>query len=249
MLLEMLEQLEARPSLAGVPGMREADVADLPAAPWRRALISLVTRVRPDDAEGRALAAKISSGLAELAQEDTRGAALQGRIRALDDGVYEARQRLGHAVQEIGVELSAARVALRTTQAQIEEATADDTAAEAELHKTERRMAMHWPSRFDGPSRELADLVEQVASALRAWCDARERRDAARAELGPCTSRVEDLEFQLTELRGRLREVEVKATLEQAEPGTSLAMVQARARAIEERLREQGLALQQHVSR
>lgn len=244
---ELLEALDARPSLAGIAAMRPAAEAEVALDPWRRSLRDLVLRVPPGDAGARALASKVSSDLAALEREEAVGAELRARIRALDDATYEARERLGHAVQEIGVELSEARVAQRASQAALEAAREADRDAESALRRDERDMTMHWPARFDHPSRSLADRVEKTALAMRAWCDARDALDRARAAIAPCDARVEDLEFQLDALRGRLREREVQATLEQSEPGTLLALVQDRVQTIEERLRAEVEALSARV--
>lgn len=247
-LEEILDGLTDRPSLLGVAGAQPTRANDTPIDAWRRALPSLVARVPHGDAEGHAIASIVSTALAELETEETRGAALRARIRALDDHTYAARERLGHAVHEIGVELSNARADATRAQASIETAQKDDEAAGAELHRVERTMAMRW-ARFDGPSRELASAVERTGKALHAWCDVRERLDRAKAEALVRSARVQDLDFQLGALRHRLADVEAQAAKERAEPSARLAELHERELAIEQKLRGANEALEAHLGR
>ncbi len=244
----ILDGLAARPSLLGVPGAQPTHANDTPIDTWRRVLPSLVARVPAGDEEGRAMAALVSTALAELETEETRGASLRARVRALDDHTYATRERLGHAVHEIGVELSDARADTSRAQATLEAAQKRDEAAGAELHGVERAMAMQW-TRFDGPSRELASAVERTGGSLHAWCDVREELARAKADALVRSARVQDLEFQLGALRRRLADVEAQAAAERAAPDAQLDELHAREAAIEARLRSANEALEAHLAR
>lgn len=205
---------------------------------WRRSAEDLQRRIPPDDVRGEVLRTQLQEAIAELGARDAAVRALQRQVRSLDDALHESRGRLGHAVHEIGVELSAARAEHRVATAAKEAAAVEDDRAQVDFRRAEQQMTQRWPGRFAAPSLDLADAIDAVASALRRWAEVRARRDAADRAAVRATERMRDLEFQLGALRKRLAEVEAEATREKAAPIAALEVASARRQESEARVAE-----------
>jgi tRNA A-37 threonylcarbamoyl transferase component Bud32 len=140
------------------------------------------------------------------------------RARAIDDQRAlesieargrETRQRFGHAVDALGIDLSKARDEAKG-------AGAHATALAAELGKhRERFLAAHktmmrWEGRsaFQEPYAELASAYRAAAAVLDDWLVDKNKVRDADAQVQRRKNEVTDLEYQIEELRAALRKHE-----------------------------------------
>jgi eukaryotic-like serine/threonine-protein kinase len=117
----------------------------------------------------------------------------------------EGRQRLGFAVDALGVDASKARDDLRAARAELER-LAKETAGLAKAYAVAQRDLVSWEGRSAGaePYPQLAQAYRACAEAVDVWLAARKRERGALAAQEAKERSVNDLEYQITQLRSAL---------------------------------------------
>ena len=117
----------------------------------------------------------------------------------------EIRQRLGHAVDALGVDASKARDESKAALASAAALTLDMDRPAQEL-KRKVSDVLRWEGRsaFVEPYPELATAYRECADVVDNWLAAKQRLQAAEARVAARRGEVEDLEFQIRELRSVL---------------------------------------------
>jgi len=129
----------------------------------------------------------------------------QRTLESIEARGRETRQRFGHAVDALGIDLSKAR-----DEAKVADALAGAAAAEVGKYK-ERLLVAHksilrWEGRsaFQEPYRELAEAYRAAATVLDEWLLERNKVRETEALLQRRKNEVSDLEYQIEELRAAL---------------------------------------------
>jgi serine/threonine-protein kinase len=161
----------------------------------------------------------------------------QRGIESIEASGRDVRQRFGHAVDALGVDASRARDELKAALASLSEEK-----ARAEEPREALRSAMREISVWEGrsglqvPSRELANAYRDAATVVDTWMGAHERVRAAEAALAEKRGVVDDLEFQIQELRAALAKSEEHVEREQADRQQRVSDLGRRADELEKRL-------------
>jgi serine/threonine-protein kinase len=160
-------------------------------------------------AEASSRLARIRESVGEIASLRSRGVEAQNELEALEAQEREGRQRLGFAVDALGVDLSRAREEARAARALADASAARIKAHTARMRELQREIGF-WEGRsaFVEPYRELAAAYRAAADEVEAWMvhrdeDVQERAVAEQADLV-----VADLEYQIHELRAGLVRLE-----------------------------------------
>jgi serine/threonine-protein kinase len=141
----------------------------------------------------------------EIAELRGRAVDEQRALETIEARGRETRQRFGHAVDALGVDLSksrdeakAALAHLSATRLVFEEPRGRMLAAHAELMRWEGRCA------FTEPYRELAEAYRAAAAIVDEWVVTKARLRDAQALEQARKGEVSDLEYQIEELRAAL---------------------------------------------
>jgi serine/threonine-protein kinase len=141
----------------------------------------------------------------EIAELRGRAVDEQRALETIEARGRETRQRFGHAVDALGIDLSksrdeakAALARLSATRLVFEEPRARLLAAHAELMRWEGRCA------FTEPYPELAQAYRAAAEIVDEWVAAKARLRGAEALEQARKGEVSDLEYQIEELRAAL---------------------------------------------
>lgn len=170
---------------------------------------------------------------------ELRGQAIetQRALESIEANGRDVRQRFGHAVDALGVDASRARDELKAALSLVSEEK-----ARAEEPRESLRHAMREISVWEGrsglqlPSRDLAHAYRSAAEVVDAWLSAHERVKAAEVILAEKRGVVDDLEFQIQELRGALAKSEEQLEREQADRQHRVGDLGRRADELEKRL-------------
>ncbi|MET0592068.1 MAG: hypothetical protein ABW133_05175, partial [Polyangiaceae bacterium] len=135
--------------------------------------------------------------------------AAQRELEALEARGKEGRQRIGFAVDALGIDASKARDEARDARAEVApftEATAEAKAAVLEAH----REIVLWEGRsaFDEPYAALQEAYEAAARAVKQWLEAKDSERKASTVADAKDREVADLEFQIHELHAALANLE-----------------------------------------
>ena len=226
---------EPRPSTERVAGPLTSGPASTTLERRRTAAVELMRRARAEP-RARDATTELEAALASLSIADAEVLRLRDQVRSIEDAAHEARERLSHAAQEVGRDLSEARVLARTAEVAARVASVSDGEARAAFERADHAMARLWTGRQMGPSLALADALDETSRALRAWAAAREALDAARVEVAACNVRAHDLEQQLGTLRRRLAEVGSSTDGARAKPAAELVRASGQREALDERV-------------
>jgi eukaryotic-like serine/threonine-protein kinase len=130
------------------------------------------------------------------AQEELEQIDLKGR---------EKRAQLGFAVDQLGVDGSKAKEEMRAAHEAQEQAAALSNAAR-ERYEAAHREVVYWEGRcgFAEPSKDLAMAHRDVASAVDEWIELRQNELRAANTAETAERLVNDLDFQIRELRAAL---------------------------------------------
>jgi tRNA A-37 threonylcarbamoyl transferase component Bud32 len=172
---------------------------------------------------------------------EIRGRAMddQRALESIEARGRETRQRFGHAVDALGVDLSKARDELKVAQTNVaaaqqvfEEPRVRLLAAHAELLRWEGRSA------FQEPYRELAQAYRAAADVVDGWLVAKAALREVEAHVQARKGEVSDLEYQIEELRGALAKHEENLEKETAAREKSVGELGKHADELETRLLE-----------
>jgi serine/threonine-protein kinase len=133
----------------------------------------------------------------------------QRKLEGLEARGRDGRQRIGFAVDALGVDASKARDEARATRGEVAPFTKATTDARARVLEAHKEILM-WEGRsaFEEPYRGLEEAYAGAAKAVAVWLEARkaEKKATERAEMRD--REVADLEFQIHELRAALAKLE-----------------------------------------
>ncbi len=172
-------------------------------AVFERMLAKAYLGARPADAEH--LFAEVKRLVREITDLRAKAVADQRTLEAIEGRGRETRQRFGHAVDALGIDASRARDELKASLAKA-------LAAEAEMQLPRQGLqaAMTEILRWEGrsallePYRELSNAYRSAADLSDAWLAAKGQLKACEREAQQRKTEVEDLEFQIKELRAAL---------------------------------------------
>ncbi len=167
----------------------------------------------------------------------TRAVEQQRSLESIESSGREVRQRFGHAVDALGIDASRARDELKAALA-----FALDQKAEADAPRATLRAAMAeimiWEGRsgLQVPKPELAQAYRAAAEIVDGWLIAHARAEAAEHKVSERRGEVDDLEFQIQELRAALAKHEEHVEREQSDRQQAVGEHGRRAEELEKRL-------------
>ena len=168
----------------------------------------------------------------------------QRALEGIEARGREIRQRLGHAVDALGIDASKARDELKAALAATAALTLDMDRPAQELKRSLAEI-LRWEGRsaFVEPYRELADAYRRSADIVDQWCAAKQRLKEAEARVQRRRGEVEDLEFQIKELRSALAKNEEELEREEGDCRKNVAELGPRADELESLLLERATRL------
>ncbi len=157
------------------------------------------------DARLGSLLEQVKQLVKEIGELRARAVEEQRSIEASETHGREIRQRFGHAVDALGIDASHARDELKAAVGQAAEATERAAAPAAELQRAIQEI-LRWEGRsgFKVPLPELASAYRDAAEIVDGWMALEQALKEADARVSHCRNVVEDLEFQIQELRAAL---------------------------------------------
>jgi len=168
----------------------------------------------------------------------------QRALEGIEARGREIRQRLGHAVDALGIDASKARDELKAALAATAALTLDMDRPAQELKRSLAEI-LRWEGRsaFVEPYRELAEAYRRSADIVDQWCAAKQRLKEAEARVQRRRGEVEDLEFQIKELRSALAKNEEELEREEGDCRKNVAELGPRADELESLLLERATRL------
>lgn len=190
---------------------------------WRRRMAvfeQMLSRAHPKERPGEltSLLAEVTSKVSLLGKLREQSVALQHKLEENEGRGRDGRQRFGHAVHALGVDISRARDIAKLADSRVTVLAGEVTQHAATVLDAHHAI-MLWEGRsaFIEPYAELASAYRDVADKVDAWLDAKRRLKAAEAEAATRRAEASDLEFQIQTLRTALANHEEEAEKEQAE--------------------------------
>jgi serine/threonine-protein kinase len=148
------------------------------------------------------LLAEVKELVQQISELRAKAVTEQRALEAIEARGREIRQRLGHAVDALGVDASKARDESKAALAGAAALTLDLERPAQELkHKVSAVLRWEGRSGFVEPYPELATAYRECADVVDAWLTAKQRLVDAEARVAARRGEVEDLEFQIRELR------------------------------------------------
>ena len=175
----------------------------------------------------------------EISELRSKAVIEQRTLETLEGQQRDTRQRFGHAVDALGVDASKARDELKAASARSVEA-----AAELDRPKNELKEAMTQIMRWEGrsalqePYRELGSAYRKAADIVDEWVAAKARVKQVEAQALAKKREVDDLEFQIKELRTALAKQEATLEKEETERRKSVSDMGKRADELDSKLLE-----------
>ncbi|MCA9579376.1 MAG: protein kinase [Sandaracinaceae bacterium] len=171
----------------------------------------------------RAQLEEIREMLRAIQQLRTQGLGEQRKLEALDHEARETRARLGHAMHVLAEDLSSARTAARSAEADVTPYFTAESQAEAGAKDAYERLASAGGLRPPKePSGEIRRLLRELADDLDRWELAKGASEKARAWLEGKRREVSDLEFQVKSMREVLENTEGTLAASKAASETAL---------------------------
>ncbi|MDF3068155.1 MAG: serine/threonine protein kinase [Polyangiaceae bacterium] len=141
----------------------------------------------------------------EIGELRAKAISEQRTLESIESRGRETRQRFGHAVDALGVDASKARDELKAALSRV---TAAQTALAQPREQMKSTMAeiLRWEGRsgLQEPYRELAAAYRSAADLVDDWLVRKAQAQAADREAAQRKTEVDDLEFQIKELRAAL---------------------------------------------
>lgn len=184
---------------------------------------------------------EIRQTLARIHELRTRGLAEQRKLEQMEQHAREGRERLGHAMNMLGQDLSQARAAAR--QAEVEVRPYLDAAQQAErtYREAHRHMvALGVATEAATPQAAHVAALRETADAMDRWVLAHSTSEQARAWVASKHNEVKDLEFQTSALRAQLERLETQYENDRAQLETFLRQNGHEIEALDRRLTELG---------
>jgi len=141
----------------------------------------------------------------------------QRKLDALDANAREARTRLGHAVDTLGVDLSSAREGARAARLEVQPYFDTDRAAR-EVYVKAHTLVIEagWHIGVAAPTTEIVQAFRDTADSMDRWLLARGAGEKAQRWIASKEREVTDLEFQVEALRAQRQRVEEQFEVEHA---------------------------------
>ena len=151
------------------------------------------------------LLSEVKQLVREISELRAKAITEQRGLESIEARGRDIRQRLGHAVDALGIDASKARDELKAALAGAAALTLDLDRPAQELKRALGEV-MRWEGRsaFVEPYRELAAAYRQAADIVDGWYLAKQRLKDSEARVATRRGEVEDLEFQIRELRAAL---------------------------------------------
>jgi serine/threonine-protein kinase len=160
--------------------------------------------------------------------------AAQRELEALEARGKEGRQRIGFAVDALGIDASKARDEARDARAEVAPFATATSEAKAGVLEAHREIVL-WEGRsaFEEPYLPLKEAYESAARAVQVWLDARAKERSAAALADAKDREVADLEFQIHELHAALANLEHTVENAKTKSETRLAELDRKTDAIQ----------------
>jgi eukaryotic-like serine/threonine-protein kinase len=173
----------------------------------------------------------------ELNEVRSASAKEQRALEGVDAYGRDARQRLGFAVDALGLDASKARDELRAARTELEK-PAEATRRAAKAYAETQRELIAWEGRSGQvePYKQLAEAHRKAADAVDAWLVERKRERDAQTALEGKERGVSDLEYQIAELRAALAKHEAGIDRDRDAAQKRAVELSARLEGIEQRL-------------
>jgi serine/threonine protein kinase len=152
---------------------------------------------------------QVRSALARI--QELRSGALreQRKLESMEQMAREGRQRLGHAMNMLGQDLSAARTGARSAEQEVKPYFDAVTNGERGYQEAYRKMlGAGGTVQAKAPSKALVTALRETADAMDRWLLAHGTSDQARAWVESKSREVKDLEFQCDAMRAQLERLE-----------------------------------------
>jgi serine/threonine-protein kinase len=177
---------------------------------------------------------QVRSLLGEMEQLRAESVIGQQKLEGLELRGRDGRQRFGVAVDALGIDASRAREEARSAHsalASLRQATAEKRAAVLDAH----REIVLWEGRsaFEHPYEELQTAYRAAADAVRVWAEAHALEQRGQREADLRDRDLADLDFQISELRQGLANLEQTVEREKAESEKRIAELDAKSEAVQ----------------
>ncbi|MBI2391039.1 MAG: protein kinase [Deltaproteobacteria bacterium] len=163
----------------------------------------------------------------------------QRKLEGLEGRQREGRERFGRAVDALGVDASKAREVARAAREGVDPYTKAVSQARDLAQKTHGEI-LHWEGRcgFNAPYAELSDSYRKMADVVDHWLKTYDLEKQAVAWAEAKEQEVQDLDFQIQELRAQLGKFEQSLEQEHAQLEAKVSAAGKRAGELEEALLE-----------
>jgi serine/threonine protein kinase len=160
---------------------------------------------------------RVEQLVSQLQARREDGMGHERKLENLEARMRELRQQIGHAVHALGLDASLARDRLKEAQAQAK-LLAPAVVEAQRAFRTAHKELVFWEGRsgFLEPYRELAEAYRASATAVDRWLEHKRAEHAVVAEATRAKGEVEDLEFQINQLRQAMTTQEESFEAEQA---------------------------------
>jgi serine/threonine-protein kinase len=178
--------------------------------------------------------AQVKELVGQVSALRSESVAAQRELEALESRGRDGRQRIGFAVDALGIDASKARDEARAAHAEVAPFTKVTGEAKAGVMDAHREI-LTWEGRsaFDEPYVALQEAYEGAARAVKVWIDARrnEQKEATFAEARD--REVADLEFQIHELHAALANLECTVEAAKTKSETRIAELDRKTEALQ----------------
>lgn len=191
---------------------------------------------RPPGEQERTLS-ELRKLVTEIDEARASSAKEQRTLESIDAHGREGRQRLGFAVDALGLDASKSKDEARSARTDLDRLSRDTEKAAHAYHDSHAEL-LTWEGRSarQEPYRQLAQAHRTCGERVDAWMEARQRqRDGQEAVEGKERT-VGDLEYQITQLRSALASHEQGIDRDRAAAQARLVELAARAERIERRV-------------
>ena len=173
--------------------------------------------------EMKRMLAELGEGVIKVTDLRATSVKEQRRLEEIDKRGRDGRQRLGFAVDALGIDSSKAKDQVRSAQAGSGERAEKVAQAFAKYEKAQRE-AVTWEGRsgMREPSKQLAQAYRACAFAVDEWMHVREAQRRAENLVEQLEQTTTDLEYQIRELRTALGNHEKAIESERAAAETKI---------------------------
>lgn len=188
-------------------------------------------------AEVKQLFIRIQKLVRDIGLHRTEAMQEQRKLGALEARLRDGRQRLGFAVDALGVDVSRVRDALREARTAADAGKAMCDAHANQFRQTQRDVLL-WEGRsaFVEPSAELGRAYRTASDQMDAWVLAGSKQLHLQEHAASLASTASDLEYQLDELRAGLTRLEQSAEQERSSIQARASEILQRADTLEQDL-------------